>query len=560
MTQLLGTPIYGKRATGESVNTATWTPTFPPLYGVHVGPVLVGALVTNTQPIDEPEIVKQATLFAGLLNTFYNRVLIEPSRLDLGNLLSVQTRQISVWNGFLSSKTMASVQRINDPGIQFDQPVTTPYIMLPLQQLFYTLAATTDGPAVINAQYVWDIDGVEYRVEVVGRRVVLFPYGPNWSAPVTESLEWMTDVIRSYDGREQRRSLRTKARRGLSYRLSVSRQESARLENLLWGWQNRTFAVPVWTDKPRLTTNQLQGDTFLPLPTSAYSFTPNGLAAIYFDDTDYEVLEVDAVAPNGITLKRPIERNWSKGTIVYPCLLGQLPNAVSTTRLTSNTFAAAVSFDFSPVTTDPFTPEGGADVSYDGREVITKQPNWIRPLDNTFDYRFDTLDRRTGAIEWDTTEDFPRIRRQYSWLLKNRDEIRKFRSMLGRLQGQRNSLYVPTWHDDFMCNEPVGASDVAINVVNNGFRQLVGIDPARDRIMIRLKNGQIFYRQLIGLSMTTSGTLLTMNSALGVSVTPNDIHTIHLLVRSRLETDRIEISWRSNEVAVVETTFTSVLE
>lgn len=558
MTQFIGSLNFDAQGphSAQAYNTVR-----PSVGTAHVPNMPVPDLtLSGDYVVEEPKIQLTAGYLPGVNDSFYNRILIEPSRLEMGNLLSNQTRFVTLWNGFLYNSNLEAVDRFNDPGIALDQPVETPYVLRPLEQLTYVFSITTDGPAVINAHYEWLVDGVVYRAEVVGRRVVLFPYGPNWSTPVTEGLEWMTDVLRSYSGKEQRRSLRTTARRSLSYRMTVTREEAARFENLLWGWQNRTYAVPVWTDKPRLQTNQLQGDILLNLPTANFSFTPNGLAVVFDSERNFEVVEIDTVGGTNLILKRPLERPWLKGTIVYPCLLGHLPTNVATTRLTSNALAASISFDFNPADTDPNLPTGNAPVVYDGLEVITKQPNWVSSLQNDFEYQFATLDQRTGAIEWDTTEEFPRIARKYSWLLKNRNEISDFRRMLRRRHGQLNALRVPTWHDDFIVNQVIGASDTAISVNDNEFRSLVGINPARDRIMIRLRNGQVFYRRLIGLSANPSGVLLTMDNSLGIQVEADQVHMIHLLMRSRLATDRVEIVWRSNEVATVETTFTSVLE
>lgn len=559
MTQLVSAPLTSKQATGLSTNLDAGLP-WPPSWDAHRGSDPVSSVLSDTQPIDEPRLSKSAALVTGPNDTFYNRILIEPARLEMGNLLSNQTRPVSIWNGFLTTKVLESVQRFNDPGITFSQPVEAPYLMRPIQELTYVLAITTDGPAVIDASYTWTVEGVEYSAVVVGRRVVVFPYGPNWRTPVTETLEWLTDVLRAYDGTEQRRSLRTKARRTFSYQIGITRNEASRLDNLLWGWQNRTYALPVWTDKGRLIGEHVQGDTILNVATSHYSFTPGGMAILYRDVTDFEVVEIDSVSPTAISLKRPIERTWPKNAVVFPCVLGHLPTQLPTLRHSSNALTSTVTFTCNPGDTDPFTPAAAAPVTYDGREVILRQPNWSGPLDNTFEYMFNTLDQQTGSIMWDTTEEWPRVTRRYPWLLKNRDQILDYRQMLGRLNGRAKTLYVPTWHDDFIVTREIGAADTAIEVLSNEFRTMIGVDPARDRVMIRLTNGEVFFRQIVGISVSGENTLLSLNESLGKPVPLDKVHMVHLLMRSRMAADRVELSWRSNEVVTVDNTFITVKE
>ncbi|HCF3663722.1 TPA: hypothetical protein NID01_000548 [Pseudomonas aeruginosa] len=509
-----------------------------------------------------PEIPRQiaGSRWRGVNDTFYNRLLVEPSLLELGNLLSNQTRTISVWNGFLENKTISAFQRVNDAGISVTEPVAVPYVLRPLEQLTYILNVSTDGPAVIDAQYVWTVDGTDYSAEVTGRRVVVFPFGPNWNTPVTEPLEWLTNVLRSYAGNEQRRSLRVEARRELNYSLRLTRQQSARLENLLWGWQNRIYAMPIWTDKPHLTARAQRGDLELLLPTDTYSFSAGALAVLYQNAETMEVVEIDTVAAGRLALRRPLESDWGVDTAVMPMVLGHLPTSVPLMRYTNNTLTGSISFACDPNTTDPYTPAGTPPVQYEGLEVITRQPNWVSPLDNSFAYEFQTLDQQAGAVLWNPTEEFPRIIRRYTWLLNGRQQIKAFRQALGRWRGQARALYVPSWHEDFKVTRVIGASDVGIAVEENEFRSMVGVDPARNRLMLRLENGQMFFRKIVGVSTDGTYTLLTIDAPFNQQIEVNQVRALHLLMRCRLATDRVELVWRTSQVATVDTTFTTILE
>ena len=526
----------------------------------------IGALPTpadtfiNTQPIVEPAISKAAVAGMGPNSTFYNRILIDPAELELGNLLSNQSRTIGVWNGFLSASELQAFQRANSDGITVIEPVSTPYTMAALEQLNYVLNVTTDGPAVINATYTWTVDAVDYSADVSGRRVVVWPYGPSWDTPVTETLSWLTNVLRSYDGSEQRRGLRTKPRRAFSYGFKTVRQESSRLENLLWGWQNRLYALPVWTDKTKLTSDHSAGGMTVAVSTDTYSFEVGGLLTIYLNDRTMEIAEIDSVDADHVSLVRPLENSWPKGTVVMPVVLGHLPTNVPLMRMSSQAVVGTLTFTTDPVSTDPYLPTQVAPTIYDGLEVITRQPNWGSSLSNEFSYMFDQLDQQTGAITWDTTEDFPRITRSYTWLLSSRAKIKDFRSMLGRRLGMRNAMYVPTWHDDFNVARELGSADVGLYVLDNEFRLMVGDDPARNHLMIRLKNGQVFYRKIVGVSTDGTDSVLTLDSSLGQYVAKDDFKTVHLLMRSRLATDEVSLVWRSGKVAQVDTSITSVLE
>lgn len=515
---------------------------------------------TGSGRVDESPRQIKGRIWPGVNDTFYNRILIDPASLDMGNLLSNQTRSIKLWNGFLSNRTLEGFQRNNDDGISVKEPVVTPYTLRPLEELTYTLSISTDGPAVIDASYVWTVNGIEYRAAISGRRVVIWPYPPSWDTPVTESLQWLTNILRSYDGSEQRRALRTKPRRSFSYAFKTAREESARMENLLWGWQNRLYALPVWTDRPKLTTAGLRGDMALALPTATYSFSAGALAILFSDVRTMEVVEIDSVQAGNLTLKRPLEANWPLGTSVFPVILGHLPNSVPMTRLTSQAVAGTVTFSTDPVTTEPYVPWTDIPLTYDGIEVLTRQPNWQGGLSNEMQYAFETLDQKTGAINWQTTEEFPRIQRSYSWLLNGRQKIHDFRAMIGRRFGQQRSFWVPSWHDDFVVTKGLGSAEVGLYVKDNEFRLMVGTDPARNTVMIRLRDGTTFFRKVVGVSSDDTNTIITLDSSLGREVSLDQFKTVHMLMRTRLATDDVNIIWRSNEVATVDTTLITVKE
>jgi hypothetical protein len=518
-----------------------------------------GAPKTGTGIVTEPVYHLAGTIGAGINDTFYNRILIEPTLLALGNLLSTQQRSIIVWNGFLASKMLSNFQTSNASGINVTQPVVPPYTLRPLELLTYTVAITLDGPAQINAGLTWTIGGTDYTAQITGSRVVVFPFAPHWSNDFTESLEWKTNVIRAYDGSEQRRSLRTKPRRNFSFVATLFGRSPARLESMLWGWQNRQFAIPVWSDRTRLPNTQNAGDTSITLSTSSYSFAAGGMLILYANETSYEVAEIDTVSSGAILLKRPLGFTWPKGTSIIPIVLGHMPTEVSITRHIDDKLSANLQFSTSPDMTDPYMPDAAPATTYDGYEVLLRQPNWSGALDNTFGFEFGTVDGNTGPLAWLTTEKYPRLTRRYTWLFDSRNNILLFRQLLARLRGQAKPILIPTWHQDFVVTKDIGTTDDFVEVYDDGFQLLVGVDPTRSRLVLRLKDGTMIFRKITGLSSPNPGrTSIKIDTQWGRQIKSTDIKALNLLVLMRLATDQVEIVWKSDSVATIDTSFISV--
>lgn len=529
-------------------------------------PALMGGAKTFNGLVSEPELDFVGSHLNGVNWTFYNRVIVEPARIDVGSLITVVTRAVLIWNGFLENKTLSNFQRINDAGIDVVAPNDVPYDLRPLEVATYLFVIGTDGPAAINAEYIWTVEGEDYSATIEGARAFVFPFPPNFASPLQETLEWRTNVLRAYSGKEQRRNIRSIARRNFQYQFWLGREAQQLLQNSLLGWQNRVFALPVWMDKVLLTSALSPGDTAIPINTDGYSFTAGSALIILKNEQEYEVLDIDTIG-SSISLVAGVQQEWPAGTPVYPVIAAHLPVSVSTQQLTDTVISGTAQFTPSPGVTDPYLPDTAVPVAYQGVEVITVQPNWGSGVGKEFNYAFDTVDNGIGPITWAPSESFARIIRRYSWLLKSRAEIAEFRAFLGRRQGRFKTCWIPSWSYDFEVLADVTAGDLSLVTKDNGFFDFIGVNPAFAHLMVRLKvnantAGQIFYRQITGLSRDpeTREVTIAFDAAFGLEFLATDILSIHYLFKSRLDTDRVLLEWQANDVAIVNTNFITVLE
>ena len=515
--------------------------------------------ITSNLPISEPEHLIVGYRGRSFLDDYYHRVHVKPAVVGLGNMLSNKSIPIEVWNAHLTPQTLNTILENGTDGMTLTASAGSS-TFAGLENRIYTLDVSTDGPPVIDALYTFIFPLDTPTLAISGKRIIVFPFPPDWRSNVRETLEWLTQVIRSFDGSEQRRSLRTKPRRSFSFTSNIVREDTQRFENLLWGWQNRMYALPVWTDKTRTTAPVAVGAIVINADTTDLSFTAGGLAILFKSTTQFETVEIQSLTSSQITLARSTTAAWPTGTLLMPCVTGSLPTEVAVQRLTDTVLVAAVDFDCDPVDTDPYTPTAAATMTHDGYEVITRQPNWRDNISNRFEYRRGEIDFNSGARKMLTSEKYPRIQRSYSWLLKNRAQIKAYREMLGRLNGQAKPLLIPSWHNDFKVVKIIGQNDLGITVADNQFLQMVGFDPTRGAIVIRLKNGTTFYRTLTGVFPDGSDVRLAFATALGQDIPADGVQVVHFLMLNRLASDRVEIVWHTDRVAEVENAFINVKE
>jgi hypothetical protein len=377
-----------------------------------------------------------------------------------------------------------------------------------------------------------------------------WPFGPNWKDGLQESLDWNTQVMGMLDGGEQRVQLRTRARRTQDYGFLESRSNARLLDRTLWGAQNKRLAMPVWQYKGRLTANALSGATALSFAHELLGVTAGSLVVLMTSETTWEAAEVVSLGSGVVNLTAPLADTWPAGTRVYPVLLCVVQGNVPLVRQTDQAISGHITVLGDPLLSDPFLPVADAPFTYNGYEILMVKPDWADGMDASQDYVFDQVDHDTGPIAFFETSDTPQPHRAYRWMMKTRQAVYDFRAFLNRRNGRQKAFYIPSWNDDFRLVTDIGSGATQIRVVDDGFVDFIGVDPARCHVMIRRTGGGYYLRQITAATKDGMDALLTINSALGAALTVADCKAIHLVSLYRLESDTVVLQWLTDEVAV----------
>ncbi len=140
----------------------------------------------------------------------------------------------------------------------------------------------------------------------------VWPFEPNWSGTYTEAMEWLTDILTSPKGAEQRRSLRLYPRKTIEFSSAVGDNDRQVLRQFLEAHSGRTFYLPQWHESYRSTQTAPAGGDFIPVPNANNGGIRIG-DVIFIGGTkarQYELAEVAALSPTGITLVDPLETEW----------------------------------------------------------------------------------------------------------------------------------------------------------------------------------------------------------------------------------------------------------
>lgn len=498
----------------------------------------------NNQPISLRGANFSGAVAPGVNSVFYNRILVEPIYIDFGSIVSEQSREILVFNGYLQQQTLNSIDENQfDSGMSLNGE-TPPSVYAALEEKTYTLNVTVAGSPQIDASidFNWTALGLEINVAIVGSRIVLLPI--IFRSRVVESLVWKTDNIVAYDGGEQRIRVRRAPRQQLRVEAYLDRIERNHVENLLVGWRKRVWAVPMWIEARKTSGAIIQGDTIINVDTRFGDFRVDSLAVIWESPTKYDVFQIGGLTDSTITLLRGVNDDYA-APFIMPVRSAYMTR--DPIRVASG-YDAILNADLEVTDNIAFDPDA-SDIQFLGEDFYDVVPLYEENgegLEDSYEYRIELLDFGTGIVQRYSPWDHIKIGRKFDLILEGLEEIWNHRLWLHRRAGMLRPFYMTTYENNlFLLTE--GNIGDTFEAYQNSYA-----DQGSERNHIAFKkisDGSYVFRTVTGVENLPSGNIsVTMDSA--INIDSSDIDEISFIGLKRLSSDRQSLTWMPNNVAL----------
>ena len=516
----------------EAVHDPLWVDAAPAPPAVYTG-----------QRIAAPNRVATVGRISGTFtDDFYERVYITPRTVDLGSMVPGQQRQITIWNAYINTTlSLSDVALATGEGIAAAGPVALPAAFLPLQERIWTITVLDASAPSVDALLTFGFVGLDGQsVRIVGTRLNAWPLPPDWRQPINEALAWLTDYQQPLRGGTSRTPLRAAPRRTWEFSIVEGKQERRLIENLLYDWTARAWALPVWTDMSALPGALDAGAVVVPVDTAGLDFAVGSIAMLWADPRNYELLEVSAIAPTQISIARPTSRSWPAGTRLYPCRRARLTDAPSITRLNDRVITSRARFEADePCDWPPIAPAE----SYLGIPVLEHRSETSESPTASYGRSVVVIDGDVGLVEVDDFSGLVAGRQTHAWKLYGRTERSSHRSLLYWLQGRTQAVWLPTWTDDMDLMEPVTDADTVLVVSWAGISRSLRQQPGRRHLRMQLVSGAVIYREVLSSSeLDSEREQLVINAATGIAIAPSQVQSLCWMALSTLDADRVEIA------------------
>jgi hypothetical protein len=258
---------------------------------------------------------------------WFERIHVLPGTVNIGYLMNNREVDVEVWNACRRGLTLTSIPVDGPSGVTiFDeelQDVALPQHYAPMQSRVYTAWVSVVGESLIDNLGTWVFSERSFRgasIKLLGWRMVVFAVKPNGS--LVESLGYLTDVIQSWNGSEQRIGLRSIPDRELRFKGTACSQVAAQkmLTRLLVTGRFMT-GVPLWPDAIELSTAVSIGSYQIAIDTVGRDFSVGGLCILWRDADSWETFQIVSIEADHIHLSSPAEAAWPlQGTLCIPLL------------------------------------------------------------------------------------------------------------------------------------------------------------------------------------------------------------------------------------------------
>lgn len=363
---------------------------------------------------------------------------------------------------------------------------------------------------------------------------------------VTETLSWVTDILTSRNGAEQRIQARPSLRRYFKVRyLPRDERQAQMLDNQVMSLRVGTWLLPYYHEHAVATAIPAPGAGGVDVDTSHMTLLAGDAVLLWQDDETMEVLEAAAVGSDAITFSGSVATTFASAPPLRVCPVHDARLATEPQKqrragredeFTQLHFLVLEQRDLSEThgldtyTADALAVFADPAVVGSGAQAVT------------YTKIVNELDFETGQVWVSSPTTFTAQRHEMSALYMDRDAAFAFVRFMAYCRGRAQPFFMPIFDQHMQLAGNIGSTDTAIAVEDALHRLLDGQD-TRQHVYLETADGSRYFRKVTGVSGGGATETLTLETPLGVAVSAADVRTFCWLGRFRLDADEVDLAW-----------------
>lgn len=486
-----------------------------------------------------------------MFDVAYNQVVIDPVIISAGTITSDFYQQIRLWNATSEPRNLQNIVKVGTAGIEFSGFENG--IIQPGEILYYDLTILPDGPDEVNAQLIYDFSDDFYNttINITGDRVASFNYDINWSRGVNEFYRHLTDVVTSYNGKEQRANISEDPRYTVEYFYTLNNEERIEAETFIYNNGNKEILIPMWHQKSIITQPVTSGDNIIEADISDSSLQL-GSTCVVSDGFNHQFLTVESILGNTITLSGSISFDISEKGSIAPSYYCKLNQNISFAYENKNLSQLLLRFDITDSDFLNITNNNDNFEEYNGLKVLVRKPTRDITFNKTFERTFEDIDFGNGVRKRLDKNEKPSTILNYRFALFGKKEIAETKAFFNNMKGRYNEFLVETGSNDMILaqNIPTGTDTIIIKSNN---QTSFANDSTKQFLRIETVKGNVYIREILNYTDFGEGeTNVLLDDTINESLDISQVASIQYLANGRFNNDELQINNITDDYAEID--------
>ena len=477
---------------------------------------------------------------------FFDNVFLTPPVIDAGVVVPGAEFSFELWHSSTDAKTLAGVTESGAFGVELNG--VTSGILYSFTSMAYGVSLN-QGNGLIDYRAAFDFGtGSSYSFNLTASMALVMPERIDWSTQPEMSIQYLTEVIESFDGTEQRIALRDTPRCSLGYMYSMTDEQQYRFDNKI-ATSTGSMIVPLWPLQCQLSRAVQPGDTSVVLEAiNAHVRTSDTL--LISEGDECEVVSIEAVDGAVVTLKHLAKKTFSTNAVVLPARIAYPADESNSTSLLRGFDHHTITYDLDetiilkPIPVDDFE-------RFNARPIFPFRPDRSKDVTTQYNRLRETLDPLIGARSiYDRTKGAVKILGQ-TFTFFSEQERQRFEDFAELMTGAQGEFYIEGPGQAFELSEDIVVPTYKFKIKSSGYTNFANSNSLATNIAIKLYNGTTIYRAILNATGNPDGTETITTKEITAVLKQTDIETIVPLYLARFDSDEFRYIFDTSLVSTI---------
>lgn len=477
---------------------------------------------------------------------FFDNVFLTPERIDAGVVVPGAEFSFELWHSFVDAKVLAGVTQTGAFGVELNG--ATSGALYAFTSFAYGVSLS-QANGLIDYTAAFDFGtGSAYSFSLKASMALVMPERIDWSTQPEMSIQYLTEVIESFDGTEQRIALRDTPRCSLSYMYSMTDGQQYLFDNKIVT-STGSMIVPLWPLQCQLSRAVSAGDTSVALETiNAHVMASDTLLISEGDES--EIVSVESVAERVVTLASMAKKTFSTSAVVIPARIAFPSDESNSTSLLRVFDQHSITYDLDETHIQKPAPVDDFE-RLNARPIFPFRPDRSKDVTTQYNRLRETLDPLIGARSiYDRARGTVKVLGQ-TFTFFSEAERQRFEDFAELMTGAQGEFYIEGPGQAFELSEDIVVPTYEIRIKNSGYTNFANSNSLAPIAAIKLYDGTTIYRTILSATGNPGGTETITTKELTNNLKTSDIETVVPLYLARFDSDEFRYIFDTNEVSTI---------